>query len=134
MIDHKEKAKPEHFKRYKTQLWGPGTKEAEGSGRRDGKANTGGVKPLYYMANKRSVWTVTTSNLKVQHFAIFPPALIKPMIMAGCPVCGTVLDPFMGTGTTAFVSQNALRKWIGIEINEASCSIAKERVCQRLFI
>jgi DNA modification methylase len=130
----KEKAKPEHFKRYKTALWGPGTKEALGSGRRDRKANTGGVKPLYYMANKRSVWTVTTSNLKVKHFAIFPPALIKPMIMSGCPVGGIVLDPFMGTGTTAYVAQNALRKWIGIEINEASCTIAKERVCQRLII
>ncbi|HOR79289.1 MAG TPA: site-specific DNA-methyltransferase, partial [Anaerolineaceae bacterium] len=52
-------------------------------------------------ANKRSVWTVTTKPFKGAHFATFPRDLIRPMIQAGCPEQGIVLDPFMGSGTTA---------------------------------
>jgi DNA modification methylase len=53
---------------------------------------------------KRSVWTVPTLAFGEAHFATFPPALIEPCILAGCPKGGTVLDPFGGAGTTGLVA------------------------------
>jgi len=68
--------------------------------------------------NKRSVWTVTTARYKKAHFATFPPKLIEPCILAGCPKGGTVLDPFAGSGTTGVVALQHFRNFVGIEINE----------------
>ena len=65
--------------------------------------------------NKRSVWTVATKPFKEAHFAIFPPDLIKPCILAGCPAGGVVLDPFMGSGTTGMVAAMYQRNFIGFE-------------------
>jgi DNA modification methylase len=67
--------------------------------------------------NKRSVWTVATKPFKDAHFATFPPQLIEPCILAGCPENGTVLDPFFGAGTTGLVAQRHNRRWIGCELN-----------------
>jgi DNA modification methylase len=78
--------------------------------------------------NKRSVWTVNSTNFPEAHFATFPPKLIVPMIKAGCPVGGTVLDPFFGSGTTGLVSRQLGRKCIGIELNPKYCKIAKNRL------
>ena len=78
--------------------------------------------------NKRSVWTVTTIPFKEAHFATFPPKLIEPCILAGCPGGGLVLDPFMGAGTTAFVAARLNRRFIGIELNPAYIKIAEERI------
>ena len=61
-------------------------------------------KPQAPSRNKRSVWTVATAPFPGAHFATFPPALIEPCILAGCPAGGTVLDPFLGAGTTALVA------------------------------
>lgn len=78
--------------------------------------------------NKRSVWTVTTKPFKGAHFAVFPPDLIEPCILAGCPVGGTVLDPFAGSGTTLLVATQHHRKSIGIELNPEYVEIAKRRL------
>jgi DNA modification methylase len=78
--------------------------------------------------NKRSVWTVTTKPFKGAHFAVFPPDLIEPCILAGCPVGGTVLDPFAGSGTTLLVATQHHRKSIGIELNPEYIEIAKRRL------
>jgi len=67
--------------------------------------------------NKRSVWTVTTKPYSEAHFATFPPDLITPCILAGCPEDGLVLDPFMGSGTTGMVAYENRRNYIGIELN-----------------
>jgi len=67
--------------------------------------------------NKRTVWTVPTKPYKEAHFATFPPKLIEPCILAGCPEGGTVLDPFGGSGTTAMVAIQHRRKAILIELN-----------------
>ena len=67
--------------------------------------------------NKRSVWSVPTRSVKGAHFATFPPALIEPCILAGCPVDGIVLDPFAGSGTTAEVSAQNGRDSVMIELN-----------------
>ena len=66
---------------------------------------------------KRSVWSVSPSPYKGAHFATFPPALIEPCILAGCPADGVVLDPFAGSGTTAEVSARNGRDSVMIEIN-----------------
>jgi len=72
---------------------------------------------IYPMANKRSVWTVTPKAYKEAHFATYPPDLIEPMILAGCPRGGVVLDPFIGSGTTGLVARNLGRDYLGIELN-----------------
>lgn len=78
--------------------------------------------------NKRSVWTVTTKTFKEAHFATFPPDLIEPCILAGCPKDGTVLDPFFGAGTTGFVASKLGRNWVGIELNPSYVDIAERRL------
>lgn len=83
--------------------------------------------------NKRSVWTVTTKPFKCAHFATFPQDLIEPCILAGCPEGGTVLDPFLGAGTTAVVAQKHGRKWVGCEINPEYIAIAEKRLEARQF-
>lgn len=77
--------------------------------------------------NRRSVWTVPTSSYPEAHFATFPPALIKPCILAGCPVGGTVLDPFGGSGTTGQVSLELARSAILIELNPEYIKLANRR-------
>ena len=84
-------------------------------------------------ANRRSVWTVTTAPFKDAHFAVFPPKLIEPCILAGCPKGGTVLDPFMGSGTTLYVAKERGRKGVGIELNEQYIEIAKKRLKQEVL-
>ena len=81
-----------------------------------------------YMRRKRDVWAVPTKPLKEAHFAAYPPDLIKPCILAGCPVGGVVLDPFMGAGTTALVARELGRHYIGIELNTEYIDIAEKRL------
>lgn len=84
----------------------------------------------YDNRNKRSVWTVATKPFKEAHFAVFPPDLIKPMILAGCPTGGVVLDPFVGSGTTAIVARKLGRHFVGIELNEKYKQMAERRVAE----
>ena len=77
--------------------------------------------------NKRSVWEVTTQTYKGAHFATFPPDLIKPCIMAGCPAGGTVLDPFGGSGTTGMVALELGRNAELIELNPDYVEIIEGR-------
>jgi DNA modification methylase len=69
------------------------------------------------LANKRTVWTVPTVPFSEAHFAVYPPELIRPCILAGSRIGGTVLDPFSGSGTTGMVATQEGRKYIGIDIN-----------------
>lgn len=78
--------------------------------------------------NKRDVWTVTTKPFKGAHFATFPPDLIKPCILAGSPVDGIVLDPFMGSGTTGEVARKNGRHYIGCELNPKYIEMAENRI------
>ncbi|MFN7453287.1 MAG: DNA-methyltransferase [Pseudobdellovibrionaceae bacterium] len=101
-------------------------------GLRDGdNANTRGslhkIGPREFR-NKRSVWSVTTKGFKGAHFATFPPDLIEPCVLAGCPEGGVVLDPFFGAGTTGLVAIKNNRKYIGIELNKEYIEIAKRRI------
>ena len=78
--------------------------------------------------NKRTVWTVATKPFAEAHFATFPPALIEPCILAGCPEGGICLDPFFGAGTTGLVAKKLGRHFIGIELNEAYIGMAQKRI------
>lgn len=78
--------------------------------------------------NKRSVWSVATQGFAEAHFATFPPALIEPCILAGCPKGGTVLDPFGGAGTAGMVADRLGRDAILIELNPEYAAIAERRI------
>jgi DNA modification methylase len=78
--------------------------------------------------NRRSVWSVSTKPFKGAHFATFPPDLIEPCILAGCPAGGTVLDPFMGSGTTAAVALQHGRQFVGVELNPDYFAMAQQRL------
>lgn len=80
--------------------------------------------------NKRTVWTVATQPYKGAHFATFPEKLIEPCILAGCPLGGLVLDPFMGSGTTLAVAKRLGRDAIGIELNESYVELAQARIAK----
>ena len=80
--------------------------------------------------NKRSVWSVPVKPYSGAHFAVFPTDLIEPCILAGAPIGGIVLDPFMGSGTTAQVAQNLNRQYLGCELNPDYESLQKKRLRQ----
>ena len=115
-----------------------GLEQQAGSNRVPGKTNgamkaVGSIAPgsdadKMGMRNKRSVWTVPTMPFREAHFATFPEALIEPCILAGAPAGGVVLDPFMGAGTTAVVSERLGRQWIGCELNPEYAAIAQRRL------
>lgn len=78
--------------------------------------------------NKRDVWSIPVKPYKGAHFATFPPALIEPCILAGCPVGGTVLDPFGGSGTTAGVALAHDRKAVLCELNPEYAELVPARI------
>ena len=82
--------------------------------------------------NKRDVWEVNTKPCKEAHFATYPFELIKPCILAGCPENGIVLDPFMGSGTTAIVARSLNRNYLGVELNPEYIKIAHKRLEKHL--
>lgn len=80
--------------------------------------------------NKRSVWTVTAKGYKEAHFAVYPPELIEPCILAGSKEGDTVLDPFSGSGTTGEVALKHNRNYIGLELNPEYAEISRKRLLE----
>ena len=93
-----------------------------------GLAPHSGLSKSYDRKNKRSVWTVTNKPYKGAHFAVFPPDLIEPCILAGSEENDIVLDPFMGSGTTAMLAKKHNRNYIGCELNEDYASLQTDRI------
>lgn len=89
---------------------------------------------LPVMRNKRDVWTVCTNSYREAHFATYPVELIKPCIIAGCPPGGIVLDPFVGSGTTAVAALMEGRNYIGIELNPEYCVLARKRIAKHIAL
>jgi len=83
-------------------------------------------------ANRRSVWTVATRPYKGAHFATFPPALIEPCVLAGSRAGDAVLDPFMGSGTTAAVALQHGRTYLGCELNPEYGALQQERIARAI--
>jgi len=115
-----------------------GTLAAKGSAERQNQKGVNARPPEYKEydghRNKRSVWTVTTKPYEGAHFAVFPTDLIEPCILAGAPVGGVVLDPFMGSGTTAQVAQSLGRQYLGCELNPEYAPLQKKRLAQQSLI
>jgi DNA modification methylase len=109
----------------------PTLHQQEGSDRVPGKTN-GNMKAVGRTdkRNRRSVWTVATRPYKGAHFATFPPALIEPCILAGSRPGDIVLDPFMGSGTTAAVALQHERQYLGCELNPDYGLLQQERINQ----
>lgn len=78
--------------------------------------------------NKRTVWSIPLSKFRDAHFAVFPESLVETCISAGSPEGGVVLDPFIGSGTTALVANRLGRKYIGIDCAEEYCKMAQRRL------
>ena len=87
-----------------------------------------GLTKSYPKKNKRSVWSITNKPYKGSHFATFPPDLIEPCILAGSQQNDIILDPFMGSGTTAMVAKNLGRYYIGCELHEDYGNLIKNRI------
>lgn len=152
-FDHEaiqEPANPEYITRYNYGM--PGSKaEKIGGGNLEGmrKPQTkncqyDGQKPnsmhkrreeglpdeVYFVRNKRDVWSVNLKPNKETHFATYPEKLISPCILAGCPEKGIVLDPFMGSGTTGIVARKLNRNYIGCELNPEYKAMAERRIAE----
>ena len=101
-----------------------------GSGTKNNDSMEEALAGMRTTRNRRSVWTVPSEPYSGAHFATFPRKLIEPCILAGCPIDGTVLDIFFGSGTTGEVAQSLGRNFIGIELNAANDSLQAERLRQ----
>ncbi|WP_200560493.1 site-specific DNA-methyltransferase [Erwinia sp. S43] len=69
--------------------------------------------------NRRDVWTIASKPFRRGHFAVFPDTLVTPCILASSRAGDTVLDPFMGSGTTAVAALRLQRHFIGCELNRS---------------
>ena len=87
-----------------------------------------GLTKSYEKRNKRSVWSVTKKPYKGAHFATYPAELIEPCILAGSEEGDIVLDPFMGSGTTAAVAKSLGRNYIGCELHEEYGDLIQKRI------
>jgi DNA modification methylase len=100
-----------------------------GSIRQPGKSNgpmaaVGGTEKR----NRRSVWRISSRPYKGAHFAVMPPDLVEPCILAGSRPGDAVLDPFAGSGTTGVVAVAHGRRFVGVELNADYVDLAIERI------
>ncbi len=80
------------------------------------------------LKRKKSVWNVKTKPYKGAHFAVYPEELITSCILAGSEEKDTILDPFLGSGTTAMVACNLNRYYIGCELHKDYSSLIESRL------
>jgi DNA modification methylase len=110
-----------------------------GADARDGRTDVKGEREVPNVQidgrkNPRSVWTIPTQGYPEAHFATWPEALVERILKAGCPQNGVVLDPFMGSGTTALVARRLGRRSIGIELNPEYAQLAARRLQQQSLL
>lgn len=147
-------AEPAAWERWGDQTVGPGSnpngwikpktkQELVGASRPAGRGDTYSGFNERYKAdspqdrrtrNARSVWEIPTMGYPDAHFAVFPEELPRRCILAGCPEGGVVLDPFMGSGTTALVARKHGRRSVGIELNESYAALAAKRLGQQSLL
>jgi len=105
-----------------------GAVKSKGSQKFAENVNNGNLKGK----NKRTTWFINTASFKGSHFAVFPKDIPEICIKAGCPKNGIVLDPFMGSGTTAVVAKMLGRNYLGIELNSKYIEMANKRIYEVL--
>jgi DNA modification methylase len=118
-----------YFKRRKKTDWVAGQKTLS-MGMYASRGQAKNKPPLIHPLgrSKRSVWSIPTKPFAGAHFAVYPAALLETPIKAGCPQGGIVLDPFIGSGTTALVALQLDRNFVGIELNPEYIRIAEKRL------
>jgi DNA modification methylase len=106
-----------------------GTPE-QGKNRGDGNLHDARWDEYFHPAgrNRRTVWSIPLGKFREAHFAVFPEALVEPCVKAGCPPGGVVLDPFMGSGTTAVVCRRLGRHYLGFELIPEYVELARRRL------
>lgn len=82
--------------------------------------------------NMRTVWSINTSPTREAHFATYPQELVNRLIKAGCPEGGIILDPFIGSGTTAICARKLNRNFVGIELNPDYVELANKRIFKEM--
>lgn len=120
------KPRGSHSARHKGHISHTGLADlGRGAGRllRNFESDIGELVPPDIMA-----WEIAIQGFSGAHFATFPPALVVPCVLAGCPAGGTVLDPFGGAGTTGMVAERFGRDAILIELNHDYARIAQDRL------
>lgn len=95
-----------------------------------GGQTVGNRENLSGMRNRRTVWTIASRGFSDAHFATYPPELVRPCLLAGCPAGGVVLDPFGGAGTTALEAERQQKNAILIELNPEYADMARRRIVQ----
>lgn len=98
------------------------------SGRNDHGGHRSGGFVCNATRNRRSVWSIASQPYDGAHFAVMPKKLVEPCILAGCPVGGTVLDPFNGAATVGIVALEHGRQYIGIELNPDYVRLSADRL------
>lgn len=92
-------------------------------------------RPRYYYDRKSqdigTVWTIATQPYGGAHFAVMPPDLVTPCVLAGSRTGDVVLDPFFGSGTVGMVAEKCGRRWIGFELNPEYVALANGRTAQK---
>ncbi len=97
----------------------------------------GNFRPNPKGKNPGDVWSIPSETrakhaiapgAATAHFAPYPEALCERPILAACPEGGIVLDPFMGSGTTAVVARRLGRHFLGIELSPAYAELARRRL------
>ena len=127
-----------HYATKSGKEWNPKMKNLNRDGQNPNSIHInraeGGLDTMYVVRNKRDVWNVNTQPSSIEHCAMYPEKLIMPCILAGCPECGIVYDPFIGSGTTALATIHALgnRKFIGSELSPKYYKIATKRVNEEM--
>jgi len=107
----------------------PTPKLAEvGSGTKNNASFDDAMAVMPQTRNPRSVRWLASEPFRGAHFATYPPELIRPFVLAGCPPGGTVLDPFGGSGTTGLVCDQEGRGAILIDLDERNMPMARERI------
>lgn len=86
------------------------------------------------LKNRRSVWTIPVRPYKGSHFAVFPPDLVRPCILSGTPLGGSVIDPFGGSGTTVATAIELGRRGVGIELNSDYFPLIEKRINESINI
>ncbi|MCF7696226.1 site-specific DNA-methyltransferase [Mycetohabitans rhizoxinica] len=91
-----------------------------------------GSKWLELGYNPKDVWSVSRLHRqhaeRVAHPTQKPLEIIERMVLSSCPPGGLVLDPFMGSGTTAVACARHQRRFVGYEINPEYCALARRRL------
>ena len=99
---------------------------------KDGKKPNRHYKEMKEYGKRKNIWRYGVGGGKIDHPAVFPEQLAKDHIISWSNEGDIVLDPFMGSGTTAKMAILNNRQYIGFDLSEEYCDIAEQRVAEAI--